>query len=109
TAKIAAPMQHTQFVGYDKMESPAKVLELSDGKDKTAVILDTSPFYAEMGGQVGDTGEMEHGTQLWRIINTQKSGNAWLHFLASEISNLKSEISDAPPIGSTVALSVDRP
>src|SRR5207244_3658441 len=71
----------TQFIDYDKLESPAKVLELLNGKDKTAVILDTSPFYAEMGGQVGDTGEMEHGTQLWRIINTQKSGNAWLHVL----------------------------
>src|SRR5207248_11514153 len=97
----------TQFIGYDKLESPAKVLEILDGKDKTAVILDTSPFYAEMGGQVGDTGEMEHGTQLWRIINTQKAGNAWLHLLDSEISNFKSEM--LPDVGSSVTLTVDRP
>ena len=32
-------------------------------KDKTAVILDTSACYAEMGGQLGDTGELEHGGQ----------------------------------------------
>ena len=51
-------------------------------KDKTAVILDTSPLYAEMGGQVGDTGELSAGGQLWRIANTQKAGDAWLHFLA---------------------------
>src|SRR2546428_13305859 len=34
-----------------------------------------------MGGQVGDTGELEHGTQLWRIATTQKFGNAWLHLI----------------------------
>jgi alanyl-tRNA synthetase len=33
-----------------------------------------------MGGQVGDTGELTGGGQLWRVANTQKSGNTWLHF-----------------------------
>jgi alanyl-tRNA synthetase len=90
----------TAFVGYDKLESPAKVLEIVGVKDKTAVILDTSPLYAEMGGQVGDTGEIEHGSKLWRIVNTQKAGNAWLHFLAER---------DSPDIGTEVEISVDRP
>jgi alanyl-tRNA synthetase len=100
----------TRFVGYDKLEAPAKVLEVVGVKDKTAVILDASPLYAEMGGQVGDTGEMEHGTQLWRITNTQKTGNAWLHFLA--IGDRLSTIGDStelPIPGSEVTLSVDRP
>jgi alanyl-tRNA synthetase len=61
--------------------------------------LDVSPFYAEMGGQVGDTGELSGGGQLWRIVNTQKAGAAWLHFL---------EDADAPPIGAEVSLSVSR-
>ncbi len=74
----------TQFVGYDKLESPAKVLEVVGVKDKTAVILDSSPLYAEMGGQVGDTGEMSGGGELWTIVNTQKAGDAWLHFLADK-------------------------
>jgi len=73
----------TKFVGYETLETPAKVLEVVSLKDKTAVILDTSTCYAEMGGQVGDTGELEHGAQLWRITSTQKSGNAWLHFIES--------------------------
>ena len=59
----------TEFVGYDVMESDAKILALSDGeeicdaiapdegeKDGVLVILDRTPFYAESGGQVADTG-----------------------------------------------------
>src|ERR1043166_543768 len=105
----------TQFVGYDKLEATAKVLEAVGVKDNSAVILDTSPFYAEMGGQVGDTGELSHGSGLWRIVNTQKAGNAWLHLLADEDSRSTEhgtrapEPADTPPIGSTVTLTVDRP
>jgi alanyl-tRNA synthetase/REP element-mobilizing transposase RayT len=71
----------TKFIGFDKLETPAKVLEVVSLKDKTAVILDESACYAEMGGQVGDTGKLEQGSQLWRVTNTQKSGNTWLHFI----------------------------
>ena len=76
----------TKFVGYEKLEVQAKILEVVGLKDKTAVILDTSACYAEMGGQVGDTGELEHGSQLWRITNTQKSGNTWLHFIEEDVA-----------------------
>jgi alanyl-tRNA synthetase len=93
----------TQFVGYDKLEAPAKVLEVVGVKDKTAVILDSSPLYAEMGGQVGDTGELRAGGQLWPVTNTQKTGNTWLHFLGAD--NLKLEA--LPDIGSMVTLAVD--
>ncbi|MFN3409697.1 MAG: alanine--tRNA ligase-related protein [Limisphaerales bacterium] len=96
----------TQFVGYDTLETPAKVLEVVRLKDKTAVILDTSACYAEMGGQVGDTGELTGAGQLWRIINTQKSGNTWLHILDS--SNGSNPSQDAPPMGATLMLTVDR-
>ena len=71
----------TKFVGYDKLETPAKVLEVVGLKDQTAVVLDTSACYAEMGGQVGDTGELAHGSQLWRVVNTQKTGDTWLHLI----------------------------
>ena len=48
----------TKFVGYDQLAVEAKVLEVVSLKNKTAVVLDTSACYAEMGGQVGDTGEL---------------------------------------------------
>ncbi len=89
----------TKFVGYDRLGVEAKVLEVASLKHKTAVVLDASACYAEMGGQVGDTGELTGSGGLWRITNTQKSGNTWLHFV---------EGGDLPAVGSRVTLTVDR-
>ena len=49
------------------LETPARVLEVVGLKDKTAVVLDTSTCYAEMGGQLGDTGELT-GSDAERTI-----------------------------------------
>jgi alanyl-tRNA synthetase len=102
----------TKFVGFEKLAVEAKVLEVVGLKDKTAVILDTSACYAEMGGQVGDTGELSGGDQLWRITNTQKSGNTWLHFVA-QASGLCAPNTDQrsvpPGPGMNVTLAVDAP
>jgi alanyl-tRNA synthetase len=98
----------THFVGYDKLESSAQVLEVVGIKDKTAVILDTSPLYAEMGGQVGDTGELTTDGHLWHIAGTQKVGDAWLHFLAADTAHSTSQ-PEAPVAGAAVTLTVDRP
>jgi alanyl-tRNA synthetase len=91
----------TKFVGFDNLSVAAKVLEVIKVKDKNAVILDTSSAYAEMGGQLGDTGELSHGGQMWRVVNTQKSGNTWLHFVAEDVSTLLP--------GTDVQLAVDAP
>jgi alanyl-tRNA synthetase/REP element-mobilizing transposase RayT len=91
----------TRFVGYDQLEARAKVSEIVQLKEKTAVLLEVSPLYAEMGGQVGDTGELSSAGQLWRIVNTQKAGDAWLHLLANDASTLEP--------GIEVTLTVDRP
>jgi alanyl-tRNA synthetase/REP element-mobilizing transposase RayT len=100
----------TKFVGYENLAVPAKVLEVVSLKDKIAVILDESPFYAEMGGQVGDTGELVGSGELWRVANTQKSGNTFLHLLEASSQNPESRIQnlDAPTVGSTITLSVGK-
>jgi alanyl-tRNA synthetase len=88
----------TVFTGYDSLTDTARILEVLTIKDRTAVILDRTPCYAEMGGQVGDTAEITRGGQLWRVTNTQKTGNTWLHLLDS---------ADAPNVGDTVQISVN--
>jgi alanyl-tRNA synthetase len=98
----------TKFVGYDEFKASANVLEVISVKEKAAVVLDTSPLYAEMGGQVGDTGELSVGGQLWRISNTQKTGNAWLHFLEDD-GTRDTEHVLLPPKGVAATLTVDRP
>ncbi len=88
----------TRFLGYDQAQADADVQEVVQLKDKTVVVLNTSVCYAEMGGQVGDTGELDAGGQLWRITNTQKSGNTWLHFI---------EGGEAPAVGQAVTVRLD--
>jgi len=88
----------TRFVGFDELQTPATVLEVVNTKDKLAVTVDVSSMYAEMGGQVGDTGEAQSGGKVWHIVNTQKVNNTFLHFLADK---------DAPEPGAAIELRVN--
>jgi alanyl-tRNA synthetase len=88
----------TRFVGFDQLEAEARVLEVVRLQGQPAVVLDVSPCYAEMGGQVGDTADLVAGNRTWRVTNTRKAGTAWLHCLADE---------DPPSPGTSVQLRVD--
>jgi alanyl-tRNA synthetase len=90
----------TQFIGYDNLEADVKVLEVVEMKDKTAVVLDVSTCYAEMGGQIGDAGQIILGANTFPITATTKVGNTWLHFLGGD---------EAPPVDAIVKLVVDAP
>ena len=93
----------TTFTGFDSAETEATVLEIVRIKNRTAVILDRSVCYAEMGGQLGDSGSLTSGGSLWRVTDTQKNGPTWLHFL--ELS----EGEEAPLLGANVILSIEHP
>ena len=90
--------QPTKFIGYDHLDDKGEILDVVEVKGKTAVILDTSVFFAEMGGQVGDTGRLNWGDESVDITGTQKVGNTLLHF----VGQCKSL-----PVGGTVELHVD--
>jgi alanyl-tRNA synthetase len=67
----------TKFVGYESLRSSAKVFSLLHPADKTGVVVDTSPLYAEMGGQVGDTGLIITNTRHeFAVRKTVRSGRA---------------------------------
>ena len=58
-AKIEEQVGSTEFVGYSENECDAKILAVIDGDGYTDIVLDKTPFYAECGGQTGDSGVIE--------------------------------------------------
>jgi alanyl-tRNA synthetase len=75
-------VEPTKFLGYDNLEIEAVVEVVSPGAEKSFdVILDKTPFYAEMGGQVGDTGLIGSA----KVLDTQKQGNVFVHRSAAPL------------------------
>jgi alanyl-tRNA synthetase len=71
----------TNFLGYDHDHTGADVVAVTPANDKLAVVLNNSVCYAEMGGQVGDTGKMQADDRSWKISDTRKAGGAWVHLI----------------------------
>ena len=79
----------SEFTGYESLQGRGKVValyrgnesvkQLADGEEG-AVVLDRTPFYAESGGQVGDSGVLEKGAVRFDVADTQKRGGAHVHF-----------------------------
>ncbi len=65
----------SEFIGYDSDESESKIVV---NRDKT-LVLDKTPFYAESGGQVGDSGKISVGNITFRVENTVRHGDHILH------------------------------
>lgn len=75
----------TEFVGYDFFECDAEILRYRQIKQKNKtqyqVVLDKSPFYAEMGGQVGDTGWLINGDEKIAVVDTKRENNLPIHII----------------------------
>lgn len=78
----------TEFLGYEATEGQGKIIALyKDGQavdqlgegEQGVVVLDRTPFYAESGGQVGDTGFLQAGAARFDVRDTTKTGGAFLH------------------------------
>src|SRR5205814_9459871 len=101
-------VEPTKFLGYDFLEAEAVVETVLPGKkrDELNILLDRTPFYAEMGGQVGDRGVLHVPGHDWtevgqlRVIDTQKRGDIFLH-------RAKIVEGRAPEPGEAVRISVD--
>ncbi|GAA61499.1 alanyl-tRNA synthetase [Pseudoalteromonas sp. BSi20652] len=80
--------KHTDFKGYDSTHYSATVVEIFAGGEAVQlledgqqgiVVLDRTPFYAESGGQTGDTGTITVAGGEFNVTNTTKLGNAFAH------------------------------
>ncbi len=88
----------TEFTGYDKTSDQAKIIALFKGiepcdevltDEQAVIVLEKSPFYAEKGGQVGDTGEIRCGHNLFIVENTKFVGKAIIHIGRVELGEFK--------------------
>ena len=75
----------TEFVGYDELSCETKILRYRQvnqkGKSCYQVVLSKTPFYAEMGGEVGDTGKLKIKNEELRIIDTKRENGLPVHIM----------------------------
>ena len=69
----------TEFLGYEKSQAQAKVIAVIEAGDFIDIVLDKTPFYAESGGQVGDTGIIESENFKAEVLNTFKVNKLFVH------------------------------
>ncbi|MBN2731670.1 MAG: alanine--tRNA ligase [Balneolaceae bacterium] len=71
----------SRFVGYDQLAASTKIMAYRKSGDQPAVILAKTPFYAESGGQVADTGTITNGDQVMNVLDVQKNEQDFIHFV----------------------------
>ena len=75
----------SQFVGYDYTEYSCHILKYREVKAKKStayeVVLDTTPFYAEMGGEVGDQGVLVNENETINVLDVKKENNLSIHIV----------------------------
>ena len=106
-ANVVSVDHTTRFTGYEKIEQTSEVVAIVvDGEEvesvsdaaEALVFLDQTPFYAESGGQVGDTGTLTAGSNTVAVVDTVKLGNAFAH---------KGSVSGQIKIGDQVVAVID--
>ena len=104
---LLSSLAKTEFKGYDNSSVSAKVLAIIDGDNaldeisegECSVILDTTTFYGEGGGQVGDTGTISTENATLTVLDTKKTDGVYIHICHVENGTLK--------VGDTVTAAID--
>ncbi|KUF45526.1 alanine--tRNA ligase [Myroides marinus] len=91
---VLVPGNVEQFVGYDQLENEVKITRYrkidskKDGK-LFQIVLDSTPFYPEGGGQVGDSGVLVSANDTIQVIDTKKENNLILHIVRELPANVE--------------------
>ncbi len=92
---ITENAQPTKFVGYTQTEASTRILRyrevISKKKTHYEIVLNQTPFYAESGGQVGDTGLLISANEKIAVFNTLKENNLIIHLSAEIPENPEAE------------------
>ncbi len=85
-------LEGTEFIGYDKKEAEVKIIKYRESKTKKdamyQIVIDKTPFFAEGGGQIGDSGILKSDEEIIPIINTINEHNIILHISKKLPKNL---------------------
>jgi alanyl-tRNA synthetase len=86
---LVKPELEVEFVGYDDFEAETEIIKyrkvIAKGKEQFQIVLSKTPFYAESGGQVGDTGRLEDHSRMFfvDITDTKKENGVIVHYADS--------------------------
>ncbi len=95
--------QNSEFVGYKKNESKSVIRKIRFSDNSIDIVLDCTPFYAESGGQIADTGVFElDGELLCQVVDVQKNGNEIIHFC-----NKEKDFPDIKGLGDSINTKID--
>ncbi len=77
------PGQESVFIGYEQLESETQIIRYrkvkSKNKEQYQLVLSITPFYAESGGQVGDTGKLIFENEIIEVVDTKKENGITIH------------------------------
>lgn len=101
-----------EFVGYDRTETATRILRYrrvsQKGKVYYQIVLDRTPFYAEMGGQVGDSGVlMDNEGREVKIFDTKRENNMGMHLALSLPENPAEELTARVDAGRRASISAN--
>ena len=88
----------TEFTGFEEDVSEAVVTEIHQQPDYLLVITDKTPFYVEMGGQMGDQGTLTHEGEEYQVTSVQQLGSARAHSISLDANII---------VGDTVTLTIE--